>query len=392
LKIAYFSPLPPVKSGISAYSKHLLCALSSKVDLEVFHYGKCELKDFTFHDYSADPTTLSNLYDFDVSIYHIGNNPHYHTVIRNVLKENPGVVVLHDAVLYYLVAGRGIGGLLRELQLSEKDPFLSITDSLTIVKDIHKNDLLRYGSPEIYPLLGTVLRYAKMVIVHSLTALKAVKKSGFKNKVVLVPHLAYPSVVQTKDKINVKTIRAQMGIAEDDFLVGLFGFIGPTKQIQKVLSAVKELLAQKYRVKLLIVGIGDDLTSLINKFGLSEYIILKGFVNEDDFQKLFSVVDSVINLRFPSSGEASGSLLHAFSHGKATIVSDIAWFSELPDEIVKKVPIGINEVTDLVSALSTWIENPSILNEMGNSAYRYSNIHYSPEIISKKYIDALKML
>ena len=100
----------------------------------------------------------------------------------------------------------------------------------------------------------------------------------------------------------------------------------------------------------------------------------------------------MINLRFPSSGEASGSLLHAFSHGKATIVSDIAWFSELPDEIVKKVPIGINEVTDLVSALSTWIENPSILNEMGNSAYRYSNIHYSPEIISKKYIDALKML
>ena len=58
------------------------------------------------------------------------------------MMEHPGVVVLHDAVLYYLVAGRGIGGLLRELQLSKEDPAPSITDSLSIIDDIGKN-LLR---------------------------------------------------------------------------------------------------------------------------------------------------------------------------------------------------------------------------------------------------------
>ena len=392
MKIAYFSPLPPHKSGISTYSKHLISALTRKCDLEVFHYGKCELENLTIHDYSAEPSSLSTLSNFDVKIYHIGNNPHFHAEIRYVMMEHPGVVVLHDAVLYYLVAGRGVGGLLREFQLSKEDPAASITDSLSIIDVICKTDPLRYDSPESYPLLSTVLRYAKIVIVHSKTALEAVKQSGFPNRVLVVPHIAYTSPEKIKNKIHIKEIRSKLGVAEEYFLVGVFGFIGPTKQIQKVLYAIKELNAQKYRVKLLIVGIGDDLTPLINELGVSEHIILKGYVNDDDFQALFSVVDTVINLRFPSSGEASGSVLHAFSHGKSTIVSDIGWFSELPDEIVKKIPIGKNEVKDLVSTLSMWIDNPYIADELGKSAYRYSSKFYSPDKISEMYINMLNML
>ena len=225
MKIAYFSPLPPLKSGISIYSKHLISALSMKCDIEVFHYGKCDLKNLAIHDYSAEPSSLSTLSDFDVKIYHIGNNPNFHADIRYVMMEHPGVVVLHDAVLYYLVAGRGIGGLLRELQLSKEDPAPSITDSLSIIDDIGKKDLLRYDSPESYPLLQTVLRYAKMVIVHSKTALEAVKQSGFQNKVEVIPPIAYPSPVQIQNKIHLKEIRSKFGVAEEYFLVGVFGFI-----------------------------------------------------------------------------------------------------------------------------------------------------------------------
>ena len=392
MKIAYFSPLPPLKSGISTYSKHLISAFTRKCDLAVFHYGKCEFKNLAIHDYSAEPSSLSTLSDFDVKIYHIGNNPNFHADIRFVMMEHPGVVVLHDAVLYYLVAGRGIGGLLRELQLSKEDPAPSITDSLSIVDEIGKKDLLRYDSPESYPLLGTVLRYAKIVIVHSKTALEAVKKSGFQNKVVVIPPIAYPSPVQIKNKIQIKEIRSKFAVAEECFLVGVFGFIGPTKQIKKVISAIKELIAQKYRVKLLIVGIGDDLNPFINKLGVSEHIILKGYVDEEDFQELFSVVDTVINLRFPSHGEASGSVLHAFSHGKATIVSDIAWFSELPNSIVKKVPIGMNEVSELIKTLSNWIDNPHIPNDMGKAALSYSKKHLSCEKISDLYSKVFEIL
>ena len=392
MKIAYFSPLPPLKSGVSAYSKYLIRALTRNYDLEVFHYGKCDLGNLTIHDYSAEPSSLSNLSDFDVKIYHIGNNPHFHADIRYVMMEHPGVVVLHDAVLYYLVAGRGVGGLLREFQLSEENPAASIYKSLSIIDDIGKKDLLRYDSPENYPLLTSVLRYAKIVIVHSNAALESVKKSGFQKKVVVIPPIAYPSPPLIKNKIHIKEIRSKIGVADDCFLVGVFGFIGPTKQIKKVLATIKELLVNKYRVKLLIVGIGDNLTPYINKLGLSENIILKGYVIDDDFQALLSIVDAVINLRFPSYGEASGSVLHAFSHGKATIVSDIAWFSELPNSIVKKIPIGMNEVPELTKTLSTWIDNPNIPNDMGKAALSYSKKHHSYEKISDLYSKVFAML
>ena len=74
--------------------------------------------------------------------------------------------------------------------------------------------------------------------------------------------------------MHLKEIRSKFGVAEEYFLVGVFGFIDYTKQIKKVIAAIKELIAQKYRVKLLIVGIGDDLNH-INKLGVSEHIILK---------------------------------------------------------------------------------------------------------------------
>lgn len=390
MKIAYFSPLSPLRSGISCYSRHLLNALTSKSDLEVFHYGKCELEGYVVHDYYDKPSSLSKLPDFDAKIYHIGNNPHYHSVIRDVLIENPGVIVLHDAVLYFLVAGRGLGGLFREFQSSAKNPSASIADTLSKLKNITQDDVLKYDSPETYPLLGSVLRYAKKVIVHSQTALKAVKDSGFNNKVELVPHLTYSSVSLGKKECKKNKIRRNMGIEEHEFIIGLFGFIGPPKQIHKVLLVVRELLDRNYRVRLLIVGTGDDLSPDIRKYGLSEHTTMTGFVENSEFQLLFSIVDTVINLRFPSSGEASGTLIHAFSHGKAAIVSDTAWFSELPDSIVKKIPVGKNEIHSIVDVIASWIKNPEIITEMGKTAFNYSRKFYSPEKISEMYIEALK--
>ena len=86
------------------------------------------------------------------------------------------------------------------------------------------------------------------------------------------------------------------------------------------------------------------------------------------------------------------SVLHAFSHGKATIVSDIAWFSELPNSIVKKVPTGMNEVSALIKILSNWINNPQIPYDMGKAALSYSKKHLSYEKISILYSKVFEML
>src|SRR5438876_15340 len=87
MKVAYFSPLPPERTGISEYSELLLPALRELVDVQVVARGQSAPRGA------------------DVCLYHVGNNPDAHGWIVEALRKRPGVVVLHDFVLHHLVAG-----------------------------------------------------------------------------------------------------------------------------------------------------------------------------------------------------------------------------------------------------------------------------------------------
>ena len=71
VKVAYYSPLPPSRSGIADYSALLLPALRERVDVVVAEPGK------------RAPAA-------DVALYHVGNDPDAHGWIVDALREAPG--------------------------------------------------------------------------------------------------------------------------------------------------------------------------------------------------------------------------------------------------------------------------------------------------------------
>src|SRR5206468_6722713 len=77
VKVAYYSPLPPSRSGIADYSTLLLPALRERIDVVVAEQGK------------RAPAA-------DVALYHVGNDPDAHGWIVDALHKRPGVVVLHE--------------------------------------------------------------------------------------------------------------------------------------------------------------------------------------------------------------------------------------------------------------------------------------------------------
>ena len=93
MKVAYFSPMPPERSGIADYSALLLPALRAPDRRRGRHAGVASAP-------RAEPTS---------AVYHVGNNPDAHGWIVEALRRRPGVVVLHDFVLHHLVAGLTIG-------------------------------------------------------------------------------------------------------------------------------------------------------------------------------------------------------------------------------------------------------------------------------------------
>ena len=66
---------------------------------------------------------------------------------------------------------------------------------------------------------------------------------------------------------------------------------------------------------------------------------------------LMAACDVLVNLRYPTMGETSGSVIRALSLGRPLVVSDVGWFSELPDDVVLKVPVDEYEVATLEAAI-----------------------------------------
>ncbi len=211
VKVAYYSPLPPSRSGIADYSALLLPALRERVDVVVVEPGK-------------NPAA-------DVALYHVGNDPDAHGWIVDALCERPGVVVLHDYVLHHLIAGMTIGrgdgraylaAMERELGVVGRLLGLGVLDNLL--------PLLWETRPEDYPLAGTVLDRGnrpdrplglRRAGGHGRRATAA--RSG------AIPHPAWPPPQTAAEDIA------------GDPLIGCFGHLNMNKRIPQLLEAFARL-------------------------------------------------------------------------------------------------------------------------------------------------------
>ncbi|MGB7512392.1 MAG: hypothetical protein WBP54_14065, partial [Pelodictyon phaeoclathratiforme] len=99
-KLAYISPLPPERTGISDYSAELLQQLIAHYDIEVV-VNQAEISDQWIKDncFIRNTKWFTEHADYyDRVLYHIGNSA-YHLHMFDLLDKVPGVVVLHDFFL-----------------------------------------------------------------------------------------------------------------------------------------------------------------------------------------------------------------------------------------------------------------------------------------------------
>ncbi|MBX5474689.1 MAG: glycosyltransferase family 39 protein [Thermoleophilia bacterium] len=89
-------------------------------------------------------------------------------------------------------------------------------------------------------------------------------------------------------------------------------------------------------------------------------------------------------------GETSGSAIRALSLGKPLVVSDVGWFTELPDEVALKVaPGGEDEVVALAAALGRLAE-PGVAERMGAMARAYVEAEHDLGRVAERYAAALE--
>ena len=391
MKLAYFSPVPPARTGIAAYSSGLVPALAQLLEITVFTPAPAlwTPAGVAVVDFVADPGALKALPAFDRVLYHLGNNPWFHRDILRAFLLWPDAVVLHDTVLYYLSAGGGRGALLEDLLRT--DPRNAFSELDAILEASPEGDLLRYRTPARHPGLLRVLDRARQVLVHNRSARETVHESGFAGATDVIPLLHSAGAHPPPSAAETAAIRSELGYTDDSIVFGAFGFIGPTKRLDKVLEAFGRLAAQgaAQKARLLIVGDGDPIAPLVRRHRLEPLVTTLGFVDDDRFRQLVASVDVVLNLRYPSHGESSASLIQAMSYGRPCVVTDHGSFSELADDAVVKVSHGADEIDDLERAMRMLVDDRAARGRLGEAARRYVQHHHAAESVAHDYYVAL---
>jgi glycosyltransferase involved in cell wall biosynthesis len=85
-------------------------------------------------------------------------------------------------------------------------------------------------------------------------------------------------------------------------------------------------------------------------------------------------------------GETSAAAIRALSLGKPLVVSNVGWFSELPDSVAAKVPVGGGEVEQLERAMELAATTP----EMGAAALRLAETEHDLDRVADVYAAALR--
>jgi glycosyltransferase involved in cell wall biosynthesis len=327
VKVAYYSPLPPERSGIADYSEHLLPALRERIEVEVVRRGRTR------------PVRSA-----DVALYHVGNNPDAHGWIVDALRKRPGVVVLHDFVLHHLVSGITLGRRDGNAYLDAMEREAGVVGRLLAHGVIDRRiPPLWESRPEDFPLAGEILRFATGLVVHSGYVEQRARSAGYAGPIWRIPHPAW-------EHAPVEPARV-----EGSPLVGSFGNVNASKRIPQLLEAFARLRRDRPDARLLLVGAvspGFDLDRRLQRLGLSDAgIDREAYVTEDRLWSLMAACDICVSLRSPTMGETSGSVIRQLSLGKPVVVSDVGWFAELPDELALKVPVDQHEADTLHAAL-----------------------------------------
>jgi glycosyltransferase involved in cell wall biosynthesis len=370
MKVAYFSPLPPERTGIADYSALLLPALRRRVEVEVVRRGARRAPRGT-----------------DLALYHVGNNPEAHGWIVAALRRRRGIVVLHDFVLHHLVAGLTLGRGNADAYLDAMQRDSGVIGRLVahgvidgLLPPVHE------ARPDEFPLVHGILDHADGVIVHSRYVEERVRESGFRRPLWRIPHPAWP---QPGD------VRPLALPRPASVVIGCFGNLNPSKRGPQLLQAFAEVRKRHpYALLVLAGGISSryDLDLHVAEQGLSlgDSVVHLGYLDEHQIWPLLAACDVLVSLRWPTMGETSGSVIRALTAGRPLVVSDVGWFSELPDAVAAKVPLDRQEVETLAAYLDALASDQELRARMGRAAAEYCRQEHDLERTADLYVAAFE--
>jgi ubiquinone/menaquinone biosynthesis C-methylase UbiE/glycosyltransferase involved in cell wall biosynthesis len=381
----WFSPLPPAKSGIAAYTARILPSLYRRAHIILWtDQTVCDsnLQNYAeVRRYQPGRIPWADLNRSDMSFYHIGNNRLFHGSIWQISRSHPGIVILHDLSLQHFFAGLYCDqwddhdGYVAQMEeyygpTGRKDAEL-FWDGLLKIQDL----------VSAYPLTSLAVDNALGVLVHSPNACD---NTRWKNPcpVVYAP-LPYPA--------SHRSSNTQCGAriwGRPPYRIVTFGHIGANRQLDALLQAIAGL-PQRDQFRLDIYGElwdEDHVQRQIQTLGLRKLVTCHGFVAEAELEAALESSHLGINMRYPTMGEASLSQLQMWDHALPTVVTRVGWYATCPEDAVAFVRPG-HEIGEVQAHLKALLVNPEQFAKMGERGRRILEEQHAPESYTQAVLD-----
>ena len=394
-RLAYVSPLPPVRCGVSTYSVELLPELARYYDIElVANQPSVEERQVLGHFPLRDvPWFEQNGHRFDRVLYHLGNNV-FHQHMFDLMRRHPGVVVLHDFFLSGIQVwlddiGTSPGLFLRTLYRAHGYPALAWTEA-------HGRESAMWR----YPANRTVTECAVGMIAHSSYALAAARRWQLPD--VERNWRRIPLLRTLRPRGDKPALRQELGLPVDDFVICAFGFIDPIKLNHRLLDAFLDpRLAGDRSCRLVFVGEPCDsnyesaylkrMVGRIEQSPARDRVTITGFVDAELYQAWLGAADLAVQLRTRPRGETSATALDALVNDLPLIVNAAGTMAELPDACVIKIAEAFED-GELVEAIARLRNDRALRERLGRAGEDYMRTDHDPVAAARQYHDAIEEL
>jgi len=358
MTVGFYSPLPPARTGVADYSAALLA--------ELRRHGRVDVA----------PERC------DVALYHLGNNAAHAAIYHRAL-ENPGVVVLHDAVLHHFLLGSlGEAAYVEEFVYNYGEWNRGLAAELWRLRASSGTDS-RYFD---YPMLRRVVERARAVVVHNPAAARVAREHAPQARIVEIPHL-FACPPDLPGEAEVARYRQRLGVAPGTFLFGVFGYLRESKRLVSILEAFAQVRRENPQAALLVAGqfVSTDLERAVQPMLAAEGVVRRRHLPEREFWTAARAVDACINLRYPPAGETSGIAIRLMGIGKPVMLTDSMESSHIPEDACLRIVPGAAERDSLRLHMILLTSMPEAAGAVGERGARHVRAHHRVEQVGRQY-------
>jgi len=338
MRLAWFSPWPPQKSGVAGRSAELVPLLAQRGHaIDVFVEDRRvvrtptgdtppqagEVRVITPHDFVWRRAKQH----YDLAVYQVGNS-HLHAFIWPYMFRYPGLVVLHDARLHHaraavLLATDRAADYRAEFAWSHPGvPPIAAEFAIQRV-----NSILYFQ----WPMIRAVIESARLVGAHSRGVADQIARE-WPNRP--VEHIALgegPANIDTQAAR--RQFRSAHRLPEDAIVFGVHGGLTREKHILEILAAFAAIRKVLPTVRLVLAGAADpslDLDVRVAELGLTSATCRVASADDAEFDRAIAASDVTLNLRWPSTLETSGPWVRSLAMGRPTVIVDLLHQTHVP--------------------------------------------------------------